>query len=354
MALNLEALTIQRIAVNTIPKRNEGRIPATPIYASLLTTLNQSGLDVFQNRITSALGKRSHGVELTIVDSNHNSFMQQAAKLMYMNDADYLLNSRVIATRLADVQASLDLAASKLIIIDGRIGEGQHRFLAVIKADLQDGFRDDNVSGAALLQNLFLTPTQRLYKIGFLEEVIANPNDEEGLKNSDDFRIHLFDHLITALETRNAAHYFYKQFLGADMLHSQKKITRDFYDLTIKYINAVPIDRDAKFDLVDALRSELKSNRTTIHSETFATDHMGEGLQQSYLDFLAQNNFNYDNFSKDTEFIKGKLKRRQRMRFSHGVEITTPADSLTQLVTIQESNAQRTILVINAAIESQE
>lgn len=354
MALNLEALNIQRIAVTTIPKRNEGRMPAVPVHASLLTRLDQSGIDVFQTRITSALGRRSHGVELTIVDSNQDSFMQQAAKLMYMNDEDFLSNCRTISKKLADIQASLDLAASKLIIIDGCIGEGQNKFLAVIKADLQDGFRDDNVSGAALLQNLFLTPTQRLYKIGLLEEVVSNQNDEDGLKNQDDFRIYLFDHLITALETRNAAHYFYRQFLGADMLQSQKKITRDFYELSIKFINSAPIDRDAKFDLVDALRTELRSNRATVHSETFATDHMGEDLQQEYLDYLTRNNFGHDSFSKDIEFIKGKLKRRQRMKFSQGVELSTPPDKLTSLVTIQESNAERTVLVINATIQSQE
>lgn len=354
MALDLEALTIRRIAVHTIPKRGDGKIAATPIYATLLTLLNPSGLDVFQKRITSALGKRSHGVELTIVDSQQDSFMQHAVKLMYVNDAQFLLDSKVLAKKLADIQASRDLAASKLLIIDGSIGEGQRKFLAVIKADLQDGFKDDDVSGAALLENLFLTPTQRLYKIGLLEEVVANPAEEDDLRDADDFKIHLFDHLISALETKSAAHYFYRQFLGSDILHSQKKITRDFYDLTIKYINASTVDRDTKFDLVDALRTELRSNRATIHSETFATDHMGEELQQGYLDFLAQNNFNYDNFSKDTEFIKGKLKRRQRMKFSHGVEISAPADSLTNLVSVQESNAQRTVLVINAAIESQE
>lgn len=354
MALDLEALTIRRIAVHTIPTRLDGKLAATPIYATLLTLLNASGLDVFQKRITSALGKRSHGVELTIVDTQQDSFMQLAAKLMYVNDAQFLVDSKVLAKKLADIQASRDLAASKLLIIDGNIGEGQRKFLAVIKADLQDGFRDDDVSGATLLENLFLTPTQRLYKIGLLEEVVANPADEDNLKDAEDFRVHLFDHLISALETKSAAHYFYRQFLGADILHSEKKITRDFYDLTIKYINASPIDRDTKFDLVDALRTELRSNRATIHSETFATDHMGEELQQGYLDFLAKNNFNYDNFSKDTEFIKGKLKRRQRMKFSHGVEISTPADSLTNLVNVQESNAQRTVLVINAAIESQE
>lgn len=228
MTLDLEGLTVERIAVHTIPKRNAGKQPGVPANAVRLTNLAPAGKNVFQLRITESLGKRSHGIELSIVDSSPQSFMQIGSELMYATDNDFLTTSQVFATQLARVQANLDLAASKLIVVNGRIGAGQRRYLAVIKADLQDGFADDDENGAALLQNLFLTPTQRLFKIGLLEEVVAEPVDEDGMRQEDNFKVHLFDHLVTTFETRNAAHYFYRQFLGSDMLHSQKKITRDF------------------------------------------------------------------------------------------------------------------------------
>lgn len=223
MALDLEGLTVERIAVHTIPKRNPGKLPAHPVYATRLTELAAAGKNVFQLRITDSLGKRSHGIELSIVDFMPQSFMQLGTKLMYANDNEFLSNSRVLADQLATVQAKLDLAASKLIVINGRMGASQHRYMAVIKADLQDGFADDNQNGATLLQNLFLTPTQRLFKIGLLEEVLAKPENEDGTHDEENFKVHLFDHLVTTFETRNAAHYFYRQFLGSDMLHSQKK-----------------------------------------------------------------------------------------------------------------------------------
>lgn len=102
------------------------------------------------------------------------------------------------------------------------------------------------------------------------------------------------------------------------------------------------------------MRTELRSNRATVHCETFASDNLEDEIQQSYLDFLTKSGFQTAAFSKDVEFIKGKLKKRQRIKFSHGVEISAPADSLHNLVTVQETNAQRTILIINASIESQE
>lgn len=354
MALNLEGLTVERIVVHTIPKRSPGKMPGVPIYAPRLTNLAQAGKDVFQLRITESLGKRSHGIELSIVDFSPQSFMQIGSQLMYANDASFLSSSQAFANQLVRIQANLDLAASKLIVISGRIGLAQHRYVAVIKADLQDGFADDNVNGTTLLENLFLTPTQRLFKIGLLEEAIAEPVNDEGMRNEENFRVHLFDHLVTTYETRNAAHYFYSQFLGSDMLHSQKKITRDFFELSSKFINSSPVSQDRKFELLDALRTELRSNRATVHSETFAADNLDAVIQQGYLDFLAQNDFQAGAFSKDIEYIKGRLKKRQRIKFSHGVEISAPADSLHSLVTIQESNAQRTVLVINASIESQE
>lgn len=164
--------------------------------------------------------------------------MQIGSQLMYATDVDFLTNSQTFANQLVRIQANFDLAASKLIVISGRMGLAQHRYVAVIKADLQDGFADDDENGTALLQNLFLTPTQRLFKIGLLEEVVAEPANDEGMRNEENFRVHLFDYLVTTFETRNAAHYFYSQFLGSDMLHSQKKITRDFFELSSKFINS--------------------------------------------------------------------------------------------------------------------
>lgn len=91
-----------------------------------------------------------------------------------------------------------------------------------------------------------------------------------------------------------------------------------------------------------------------MHSETFGADNLDDAIQQDYLKFLAQSGFQAGAFSKDIEYIKGRLKKRQRIKFSRGVEISAPADSLHNLVIVQESNAERTVLIINASIESRE
>jgi hypothetical protein len=59
-------------------------------------------------------------------------------------------------------------------------------------------------------------------------------------------------------------------------------------------------------------------------------------------------------FAKDTEYIKSRLRRRQKMTFQKGVELSAPADKLHELVAIQSADAEETIIMIHSTLESQE
>jgi nucleoid-associated protein YejK len=288
MSLNLMGLEIIRVVMHHIPKRQDGRLPATPSYGEQLIELSPRAKDAFQLRITEALSRRSHGIEVAIVDSDEHSYFQVGARILNTNDLDFLSLSKALADRLAQKQANRDLAASKLIIVQGIAGQNSSKFLAAIKADLQDGFTDDRDRGVTHLENLFLTPSQRLYKIGFLLEVVASAPNQDSLYDERNYKLYLYDHLLTALETRKAAYYFYRDFLGADILQSDKKLTRDFYDLSTAFINGAPVDQERKVELLDALRTELRSNRGLINTRNFAVVNLDPELQQQYLDFLSQ------------------------------------------------------------------
>lgn len=353
MQIDLEGLTVERVVVHHIFKRDPERRAAPPGLGSSLITLPPDAVDSFQRRITEALGHRSHGQEMNIADSSAGTFFQRSAFALNASEQDFISHSQDMARKLASVQESKDLAASKLIIVSGRAGRASMPYFAIIKAELQDGFASTTDNAINHIRDLFLTPSQRLYKIGFIHNIVAAP-PAGGLYDARNYVAFLFDHLLTMNETRNAAHYFYAEFLGMEILESDKKRTQEFFELTRTFINSAEIPQENKVELLEALRTELRNNRATLRTEDFANDHLDENVRRSYLSFMASKEFQANAFTKDTEYIHSRLRKRQKMSFHGGVEITAPPDKLHQFVKIESSHAERTVVVIHAAIASQE
>lgn len=356
MSIDLTGLTIERLVVHHVYKRDSDKNPRTPRYGEILITLPDDAQDAFQQRITEALGHRSHGVEMAVCDSGEDSFFQAAAKVLHnSSEAEFIEATKQMAHGLAKVQSSKDLAASKLLIMLGRSGLSQTKYLAVIKAELQDGFSaDDEEDTISHINDLFLTPTQKLYKIGFLHQIVAEPAGEDGLYSPDKYKVFLFDHLLTSTESKEPAHYFYSEFLGFLQLVSDRKKTKFFYEYTREFINASEVDQEDKVALLEALRSELRNNKAILKTESFAKDYMTDEMKEEYLSYMTNKDFTADAFAKDVEFIKTKLGKRQRMRFNNRVEVSAPADKLHECVKVIEKTNEKTIVSITGTVVDQE
>lgn len=354
--ITLDLLSIDRLVIHHINQRGADRNIIEPVFADDLLRLPGGALDMFTRRIAQALGHRSHGIEVDIRDVGPGSFFQYAAEAMRADEAQFMKLSRQLARDLAAAQTTRDLAPSKLIVISGVVGQLQRRYMAVIKAEMQDGLGETGQGQNKhidYLTNIFLTETQRLFKIGYLQQTDGHENLAQPYQ-SEHFAMHLFDHLMTGTETRNAAMYFYSSFLGADIAASDKRLTQDFYERTLDFINSREFDPEDRMDLVDALRSELRSNKQTLSVADFGDEHFERGIRGEYSDFMERANFPVHAVSKNTEYIKAKLKRRQRMVFSGDVVITTPPDKLKDLVSIDTSIDGVTTVTINGTLQSQE
>lgn len=353
MSIDLANLKIDKFVIHTVPKRNADRTPCQPIYAKKVINLPPLAAASVQVRITEALGNTSHSIEVAFDDHGVDSFGQIGATLMHSAEAKFLKQSQLLANKLAKAQVNRDLSASKLLVATGRAGAGAKRFLLVIKAEMQDGFAENANNDLEHLTELFLTPSQKLFKMGIMsEEHAARP--EDGLYNLDNYAARLFDHLLTATETRPAAHYFYSLFMGVEPVVSDKRLTRDFYEKTRSFVNSSQLSQEEKVDLLEALRVDLKSQNGFIHVKAFADQHMEPKERDEYIAFMRDEGFPRTAVTKDTEFVKARLSRKQRIRFQHGVELTAPADKLYELVNIDKQTAGKTVITIHGGIESQE
>ncbi|AVR21427.1 nucleoid-associated protein [Burkholderia multivorans] len=354
--LTLDLLVIERLVVHHINQRDADRNVVEPNYADDLLHLPPGAMDMFTRRIVQALGHRSHGIEVDIRDAGPGSFFQNAADAMHADEGQFMALSRQMAHDLAAAQVTRDLPPSKLIVVSGVVGRVQRRFMAVIKAEMQDGLgetRHGRQTQIDYLTNIFLTDSQRLYKIGYVQQIGGNAGRAQPYQR-EHFVMHLFDHLMTGTETRSAALYFYSGFMGADIAASDKRLTQDFYERTIEFINSRGFEPEDRMDLVDALRSELRSNKQTLSVADFGDEHFERATRDEYCDFMERANFPVHAVSKNTEYIKAKLKRRQRMVFSGDVVISTPPDKLKELVSIDTSVDGVTTVTINGTLQSQE
>nr|WP_315594878.1 nucleoid-associated protein [uncultured Cupriavidus sp.] len=354
--LDLSLLKIDRLAVHDVHPRGIDQSYVEPTHRPHLVTLPVSGMDMFNRRIAQALGHRSRGVQADFRDTAPGSFFQEAAGLMHGDDTQFIDLSMAAANRLAKAQLNRNYAPSKMIVLAGTVTNLQRPFAAVVKADMQDALGEKTENGKKVidyLEQIFLTESQRLFKIGFIQQTAAKAPKLDGIHDPQYYSVHLFDHIMTSTESRKAAFYFYGDFLGADVSATDKRLTKDFFEKTNKFLDTLEIPRSRRIDLGESLRSELRSNVNAIGVASFGEKHLQKTEQAAYLKYMEKSGFPTHEISKDTDYIASRLKRRRKMVFTSGVMVTTPAEG-TDWVSVASTSDGSTVVKIKGSIASEE
>lgn len=347
-------IMIERMIAHRIFPKDSNRKRVPPSLSTSEITLNTEIKNTLSTRLTHALSHRSHGMQMTIANSNADSFFDIGSSMLHDDLPDFIEKSTKLAEQLTDAQFNINVPGGVLLVIQGRVGTQANRFLCVIKAEPQDGFQTKDINGSIgieYLKELLLTANQKFYKVGFLVE-----NTATNERSPSNFTAFLYDHLMTQTESRPAAGYFYHTFLGMDMAESAKKQTRDFYNLTKQYIDTSDLSDDEKLDAHEALRTTLKSNAATLQVSDFATDHLPDGKKDEYEAFMSNNGFPTHAVNKDVELIKGLLRKRRVYHFSNDVKISTPTNKEQREYFSLDSSTGGgyTIITIKGSLESQQ
>ncbi len=351
-----DGVMIEWVIVHRIHPKSPTKELTEPTTSNEVVTLPQAALDTLQKRIQHALGNKSHGIEMSIAITGADSFFQTASGMVHATKDGFVDASKDLALSLSKAQLNTNAPGGMLAVIRGRVGEQALPFIAVIKAEPQDGFRAKENNGQVdveYISEILLTETQRLYKIGFLVEVSSRPAAKDE-RSAGDYRAFLFDHLMTATETRSAAAYFYSGFLGMSIQASSKKLTQEFFEFTRAFIDTAPISQDDKLDLHEALRTELKSQDATISVSAFSTKHMPDTIRAEYSGFMSAKGFPENAVNKDTGYIQAKLKRRRKYVFTNGVWLVTPPGEAKDMIEIDTANDGETVVTIKGGLERQQ
>ncbi|HFA3571462.1 TPA: nucleoid-associated protein [Neisseria gonorrhoeae] len=299
---------MKKIITHRIYPKNENRERVEPKISTHLIDLPITARRTLETRLTKALGNKSHGIEMSVVNTAENSFFQIAAAIQLKEEAEFIEDSAQFAHMLTDAQLNTNAPGGILLVLKGRVGDTGKPFLCVIKAEPQDGFRtkeEDDFITIEFLEELLLTDSARLFKIGFLVAETVRPLEQI---QSGNYRAFLYDHLMTQTETRPAASYFYQVFLGMSIAASSRKLTQDFFEWTRNFIDNSDLSKD----------------------------------------------FPQNAVSKDIEYIKTRLRKRRSYGFSNGVVILTPPEHTQDYMEIAPTeDGEYTVVLIKGQLQQQ-
>ncbi|GLS27724.1 nucleoid-associated protein [Marinibactrum halimedae] len=337
----LSGLSVDRIVIHQIFQRDSNGNKVPPKQSNSFTRFNKDAMVEFESRVVDSLGEGSKSVEMHIIDQSKNSFSSLLDNMIRKPDDDFLVSSFDIAHKLADAQTKRSMTGGIVVIFTGKQRKLNRAFFGVIKADLHNGYEkaiDPNTGEIILnyVKDILLTPNNRLHKaVAFFEKNTDTSNSDD---LNDKYAVRIKDHQMTASNGKFAARYFYSDFLGLDYPLDSARKTMKFYDATSSFIGSLDIDSEEKNDLVSALTTYLKTQKSDIITpRDFAENYFAGDTQDDYISHLEDTGIPTNSFAKDNKHIKSKLKIR-KMKFGKRIKLIASPEDFDSSITIESIN----------------
>lgn len=332
--LNFNNLSFERLIVHHIAAKQPHEDTASANYENELFEIPSKVEIKIKERLIDAAGKNSKAFELELESTEMGSFFDQAKDLRTHNKKAFIKASQEIADLLAFSQTRNSIPGGKLIIIDASDKKSSHEAVIVIKAELHEAFKQNKTS-LELLDNIFLSPSQKLFKIGVLYAKNKSRNIKEKygcLIVDDQFRA-----------DSQPAEYFYKTFLGFTIGNNSKIQSKRFFDKTKKFIKERYEDGEAAVELVKALKIEFSLNtENTITPVDFARRYFKkQEIRDNYISEVA--NELPGTIIKDSTLLESLLNNR-KLTFPNNIRVVGPEDEFDKSVKMISSKTDFTKL----------
>ncbi len=347
MAGEFTNVKIQKVAIHKIFKREDKKVLIPPVYNNQCSDLDIEAKRVLVTRITKAFGNDEHSLKMKIEDTSDVSAFRSIADFWEagQSDDDFLELSKNLTLLLATAQNSRVYPDAIVIVVKGTTRPLDVDFIAIIKAEIQDGFNIIEDNGEQLLSyvnNLLLTRQQKLHKIGFFVN-----NQIKGRKiEPKDVDVFLFDSNTGDSISDSKAEYFYKDFLGLAFREDANVLTNKFFVTTKTFINEKIDGTLERYNLQTALCDYMYVRQGSyINAAQFANDYLpNEEIRDAYLRTINSAGVPEIDIRKDVSMIKNKKIRR--LLFENSVKLTVPIEEVNDTFEIEENADGDTIIKI--------
>lgn len=318
--VNLANLNFNRLIMHQVFCKEDGQPHATVEPANNIFNIDEDANDILRDRLSNAAGKNSKAFELEIGNSSPNTFYSIANTIKGNTNPDFISKSISIANLLAASQTSSNMPGGYLLVIEAQEREDNRYVLIVIKAELHEAFRTEMQQGVSVLKvlkDVFLSPSQKLYKIGILYEKL-NP---VGSTPNDIYGCFLFDDQFR--KSTKPAEYFYKDFLGFDISNNAKIQSQLFYEQTFNFIKENISETNKKMCLINELRNLFSVNQDTIITPAeFSTTYFETPALRDIYSNEVLVNF-HASIVKDSTLIDYELNHK-KLVFPNKIKVSGP------------------------------
>ena len=343
--------SIGNIAFHQIYRREIKDVIVEPYYSEKCTELSLEGKNTIKTRIIKSLGNNSHALKMEIDDVGEESVYCKIVN--YWNgeksQEKFLEMSKEITYLLAKAQDRRQYPGGIVIVIEGTVSRNNDRCICIIKADIHDGLNiedQDGVQELSYIDNLLLTPSQKLQKIGMFVDKSRRANVIE----PHEVETYIYDSNTDRNATLNKAEYFYNGFLGLKFSSENDMMTNNFYKYTREFINSRESFGSAK---KNELQTQLinyiyNTGNTSLNTSTFADLYFDNSvIRDDYIRFMSSNAVPNHDIMKDMSLID--IKRRNLV-FENSIKLQAPTEEFARNVVISEDNEGNTIIKIRGRL----
>ncbi len=340
--INFNDLDVRRMVIHKILAKTEDDNHATAIPDNKLLAINPDVVRIIKDRLAKASTNGSKTFEMFIENKDGGGYFSHIQKMQAMDDEQFLRTTSEIAWLLAKAQTKNTIPGGYLLFIEALTAMGNAAYIA-IKAEVNEALRFEKVDDKPrldLLDDVFLTPQQRLFKFGMIHE--RSDTDEQTTEDSElwpnnKFGCILFDNQFSV--DSKPAEYFYKDFLGFSADKNPKIQSKRFFDSTENFIKNNVMSYNQKDDMISALKYEFMNNDVAeLNPMDFAQSYFNdEDLSEQYASEVAHYLPEY--IIKDPGLIKSNLNKK-KIAFPNKVEISGPSKTFDHSVEIIHSLAE--------------
>lgn len=321
--LNFFDIDIKRIVVHTLYAKEEGNEHSMISSDNRLTDVTENVKSLLIERLSKAAAKTSKAFELEIDDYYEGSFFSIAKDLYKTDNDEFISKSVQIAQLLAQAQTRNTLPGGYVLIVEAK-SKFDKSVVIVIKAELNtvlQYYSENDKSVLKMLDDVFLSPSQKFFKIGVIyekeedNEFFSYPNNKYGC--------FLFDDQFKP--DSRPAEYFYREFLGFSIDTNPKIQSKRFFDITDKFIRKTVPNPEFKDEMLNVLKHEFLTNDenevkpTDFADMYFPEEEMREGYKNQVTNYLPKN------IIKDPSLIETKLNKK-KINFPNKITIAGPSN----------------------------
>ncbi len=339
--INFNDLDIVRARMHKIHSKFRMNRETTEVeYITDTFALDDDIKTIIRERLIQSFGNQSKSFELSIEVDGEGSCFELVKDLSQMDNEGFLQISKSVADLLAESQGSKNIPSGYFLLLECKKIDGLPLYV-IIKAETHSAI---NVGGnhTEVLQNLILSPAQKLYKSAIFEQVSQSTSSLA----KENFKVFLFDSQFN--DGSKLASYFYKDFLGFSILTNSALLTKNFYQLfngTIdkEFKNNAELANKSK----DGLMATLNNQRNVINPHAVICDIIPSEKRDVFFANVAEKC--PPSFQKDSRLIERSLSHKS-VYLSDKVKIFAPTDMFDNVISIESDPDDPNIKLVKVKI----